>query len=155
ELDANAEILELGGGGRLIYVTSADLVAARQVHARQRRDTRAADSHQVDLHFCRATSRSTSRTRTAASRRPAAADAFAIASRRGALRPSMVATRLCGVSSASPMRTAAPASTIAAAFSSWWPPPNVPGTRIMGRPTAVASAIVPTPARLKMRSARD
>ena len=71
-----------------------------------------------------------------------------------ASRLAIVRVRLSPVSSSSAIRTAAPAATIAAAFSSWCPPPKVPGTRIIGRPTAAASEIVLTPARLTTRSAR-
>src|SRR5713226_4910278 len=151
-VDPNAGVLQRRRGVRLAQVATADLVAAGKEHASQRRHAGAADAHQVHLHF-RATSWSTASTRCAASRRPAPAEAFAIARSRSVLRRSSVATRLAGLSSSSAMRTAAPASTIALAFSSWWPPPNVPGTSTIGRPTAAISAIVLTPARLTTRSA--
>ena len=66
----------------------------------------------------------------------------------------MAFSRVSPDSSSSAIRIAAPAFTIAVAFSSWWPPPNVPGTSSIGRPTAAASAIVLTPARLTTTSAR-
>ena len=152
DVDPNARVLQRRRGVRVAQVATADLVAARQKNARERGYARAADPHQVNLHLPAISCRRAS-TRCAASRRPAPAEAFAIARRRSALRPSRVATRPAGVSSASPMRTAAPVSTIALAFSSWWPPPNVPGTSTIGRPTAAISAIVLTPARLTTRSA--
>src|ERR1700687_2859003 len=145
--DAHARILQRRGGVRLADVAPADLVAASKEHAGESRHPRAADAHQVHLHFP-ATSCRTASTRWAASRRPAAFEAFAIARKRSAVRSSRAATRLVGLSSASPMLTAAPASTIAFAFSSWWPPPNVPGTRTIGRPTGAISAILLPPARL-------
>src|SRR5882672_12773918 len=152
--DAHAGVLELVAGLRLFQVAAADLVAAGEENAGQRRHTRAAGPHQMDSHL-RATSCRIASTRLAASRRPAPAEALAIARSRSSSSPAIVATRPAPVSPASARRTAAPASTIAAAFSSWWPPPKVPGTMIIGRPTAVASAMVPTPARLTIRSARD
>src|SRR4029077_4225478 len=152
--DPHAGLLQLVHCLRLLYVAAGDIVAAGQEDARQRGDPGAAHPPQVDLPLP-ATSCSTARTRCAASWRPAARDARAMALRRSSSRPPNVATSLSPVSSASRMVREAPAAARAAAFSSWCPPPKVPGTRTMGRPTAVISAIVLTPARLTTRSARD
>src|SRR5207302_933422 len=149
----DARLLELLCGLGLPGVASADVVAARKKDAGQRRHAGAAGPHQMNPQFP-TTSRSTARTRCAASRRPIAADALAIPRSRSVSRLSIVRTRLSAVRSRSAIRTAAPAVTIAAAFSSWCPPPKVPGTRIIGRPTAAASETVLTPARLTTTSAR-
>src|SRR5205085_6333691 len=154
DVDGDAGILELGSRVGGLRVATAHLVAARDVDASERRHPGASDAHEVDPHR-RATSRTTSSTRCAASRRPEPAEACAIERSCAEVRLSSVATSVFGVRSPSAMRTAAPALTIAAALSSWWPPPNVPGTSTIGRPTAVDSAMVPTPARPTMRSARD
>src|ERR1700693_4883474 len=145
--EAHAGVLELLGRLGRFGVTAADLVPAGKKDTSEGRHPSTPRAHQVHSQ-CFATSRRTASTCAAASRRPAEAEAFAIARRRSSSRPAMVATRLGPLRSASPSRTAAPASTIAAAFCSWWPPPNVPGMRIIGSPTAVASAMVPTPALL-------
>src|SRR5256884_297535 len=145
--------LELGRRLRLLEIASADFVSPRQEDPRQRGHSRTADAHEMSPHR-RTTSCSTASTRCAASWRPAAAEALAIARIRSASRPSIVRRRLSPSSSSSAILTAAPALTMAAAFSSWWPPPNVPGTSTMGSPTAAASAMVPTPARPTIRSAR-
>src|SRR2546430_508556 len=154
DLDRDPGVLELGGGVGGLRVAAADLVAAREIYARQRGNAGAADAHEVNPHRC-TTSRTTSSTRCAASRRPAPEEAGAVGRSGGGGGLSGVDRRVWGVSSSSASRPAAPALTIAAALSSWWPPPNVPGTSTIGKPTAVASAMVPTPARPTIRSARD
>src|SRR5438093_975886 len=115
--DLDACLLELGGGVGLLEVAAAHLVAAGEEDARQGGDSRPSCAHQMDSHLFK-TSCSTARTRCAASRRPAAAEALAIARRRPASRPSTVLSSVSPVSWSSAMRDAAPASTMAAAFSS-------------------------------------
>src|SRR5256884_10875 len=77
DVDRDAGVLELGGGCGGLRVAAPDLVPARDVYARQRGNPGAADAHQVNPHRC-ATSRTTSSTRCAASRRPAADEACAM-----------------------------------------------------------------------------
>src|SRR5256886_17039513 len=123
--------LELGRRLRLLEIAPADVVSPRQEDPRQRGHSRAADAHEMSPHRL-TTSRSTASTRCAASWRPAAAEALAIARIRSASRLSIVRRRLSPSSSPSASFTPAPALTTAAAFSSWWPPPNVPGPSTIG-----------------------
>ena len=80
DLDGDACVLELGRGLRRLRVATAHLVAASEIDAREGAYARATDPHQVNSHFRLPTSRRTPSTRWAASRRPAAAEARAMAS---------------------------------------------------------------------------
>src|SRR5205814_7773846 len=146
--DAHPRAFGLDRGQRLgfLQVAAGHLLAARQVDAGQSRDADASDAHEVDARHD-ATCSTTRSTRRSASGRPSADDAALIALSRSASSPSSSASRRRPVNSASGTLAAAPAAITACAFSSWWAPPNVPGTRIIGSPTALTSPMVPTPAR--------
>ncbi len=51
DLDADARVLELCGRVGFLDIAAADLVAPREKDARQGGDARAADAHEVNLHF--------------------------------------------------------------------------------------------------------
>src|SRR5437762_2272643 len=121
--DLHPRLFELRRRVRLLDIAPGDLVSAGQENPRQCRHASAARAHQVNLHdlsiWFSATSCSTATTRWAASRRPAAAEALAIARSRSPSRPSRARRSESPVIASSEIRIAVPAATIASAFSSW------------------------------------